>query len=144
MKNVFLFLLFLFVTKLALAQDISGYWKGITTQNEGAYTDEYVFELWLSQKEDSIIGRAFVFVDSIYAEMNVSGTIENGIHLYIHDDEIVNHEELQGMEWCIKTYQLLLKQLDGVWKLEGNWQGVTSFSSCTPGRIYLKKTIPRA
>jgi hypothetical protein len=144
MKNICILLSFLFAVNLVVAQDISGYWKGITTQNEGSYSAEYAFELWLSQKEDSIVGKAFVFVDSIYAEMNVSGTVKSGIQIFIHDDEIIDHTELDGMEWCMKTYQLLLKQMDGVWKLEGRWQGVTSFSSCTPGKIYLKKAVPRA
>ena len=144
MKIIVYTFILCFFCAFASAQNITGYWKGISTQNEGAYSSEYVFELWLSQKGDTVVGKAFIFVDSIYAEMNVSGSLESGIYLKIQDDEIVEHQELQGMEWCIKTYQLLLKQLDGVLKLEGHWQGVTSFSSCTPGRIYLKKTIPRA
>lgn len=144
MKNLILSLFLLACTNIALSQDVSGYWKGISTQQEGAYSSEYVFEFKLSQKNDSIIGTAYVYVDSIYAEMRVSGTIENGLHLNIKDDEIVEHEELQGMEWCIKTYQLTLKEQNGIWKMEGDWQGKTSFSNCTPGKIYLKKTFPRA
>lgn len=144
MKDLFPIFLLLLFAELVAAQDVAGYWKGITTQNEGGYSAEYVFELWLSQKEDTVVGKAYVFVDSIYAEMAVSGFVENGVYLNIQDDKIIDHEELQGMEWCIKTYQLLLKNQDGVWKLEGNWQGATSFSICTPGKIYLKKAIPRA
>lgn len=126
------------------AQDINGYWKGTITQNEGGYRSEYILEVWLFQKGDSIMGKSFVFVDSIYAEMEVSGSFHNGVYLTMKDDKINTHEELQGMEWCIKSYQLLLKQIGAVMRLEGHWQGVTSFSSCIPGRIYLSKAIPRA
>lgn len=144
MKSLFLSLLLCFLFLGLEAQDLNGYWKGTITQNEGGYRSEYVLELWIYQKEDSIIGKSYVFVDNIYAEMEISGSIHSDVYLQIKDDKIISHEELEGMEWCIKSYQLLLKQTGGVMRLEGHWQGITSFSSCIPGKIYLKKSIPRA
>ena len=91
-----------------------------------------------------ITGRSYVYVDSIYAEMNLIGDVHSGIYLQLEDEKILDHLELHGMEWCIKTYQLLLKQNGDVLRLEGHWQGKTSFSTCVPGRIFLKKTVPRA
>ncbi len=126
-----------------MSQDISGYWRGTITQNEGGYRSEYVLELRITQKGDSITGKSFVFVDNIFAEMDISGNFHSGIYLQLKDDRIVTHEELDGMEWCIKSYQLLLKKKGAEWRLEGHWQGLTSFSNCIPGRVYLKKTIPR-
>jgi len=104
MNYLFTFL-FCCISALGFSQDISGYWKGTITQNEGGYRSEYVLELWIVQSGDSIKGKSFVFVDNIYAEMNVSGTFKNGIYLKLQDDKIITHDELKGMEWCIKNYQ---------------------------------------
>ena len=143
MNYLFTFI-FCCISTLGFSQDISGYWKGTITQNEGGYRSEYVLELWIVQTGDSIKGKSFVFVDNIYAEMNISGTFQNGIYLNLQDDKIITHDELKGMEWCIKSYQLLLKRKEGKWSFIGDWQGVTSFSSCIPGKIFLKKAKPRA
>ncbi len=144
MKIVILFVLFILSNDSFAQQDVNGYWKGRITQEDGGYIPEYSFELYIIQKGDSITGRSYVYVDSIYAEMNLSGEIHSGIFLELKDEIILDHEELQGMEWCIKKYQLILKKRDGILYLEGHWQGETSFSSCVPGRIYLQKKIPRA
>ncbi len=143
-RTLFCSIIFCFLFFLASAQDINGYWRGTITQDEGGYRSEYILELWIYQKGDSIIGKSYVFVDSIYAEMEISGTLFSDVYLQIKDDRIISHEELEGMEWCIKSYQLLLKQTGSALRLEGHWQGVTSFSSCIPGKIFLKKSIPRA
>jgi len=143
MRYLLLFLL-LCLALPGIAQDIGGLWKGTITQNKGGYRSEYTLELVLIQKGDSIQGRSYVFVDEIYAEMDIKGDFHSGVYLQIKDTEILNHEELEGMEWCIKSYQLLLKKNGGDWSLEGHWQGNTSFSSCIPGRILLKRAIPRA
>lgn len=144
MKLIFLLLSILFCSAGLAQQEITGSWKGKITQDAGGYTPEYAFELYLIQKDDSITGRSYVYVDSIYAEMNLSGQIHSDIFLELKDEKILEHEELQGMEWCIKKYQLLLKQRDSTLLLEGHWQGETSFGSCVPGKIFLEKKVPRA
>ncbi len=144
MKLYFIFITFLFCNICVAQEDFHGYWKGKITQEDGGYIPEYSFELFIIQKGDSIIGRSYVYVDSIYAEMNLTGVIHSGIYLEMKDEIILDHMELQGMEWCIKRYQLLLKRRDGILHLEGHWQGETSFSSCVPGKIFLKKKVPRA
>ncbi len=144
MKYFILSMLFFFCADCFAQKDLNGYWKGKITQEDGGYIPEYSFELFIIQKGDSITGRSYVYVDSIYAEMNLSGTVHSGILLELKDEVILDHEELQGMEWCIKKYQLMLKQRDSTFHLEGYWQGETSFSSCIPGKIFLQKTVPRA
>ena len=130
---------------ISFSQDeLSGYWKGKITQEDGGYIPEYSFEIQMLQLEDSITGRSYVFVDSIYAEMNLSGNIHSEIFIELKDEKIIDHEELQGMEWCIKKYQLFLKRNEDTLYLEGHWQGETSFSTCVPGKIFLEKKIPRA
>lgn len=135
----------LFYIMTAFSQkELSGYWEGTITQEEGGFLPKYSIELFLIQKGDTIIGRSFVYVDSIFAEMDVIGELHSGIFLELRDMKILEHESIQGMEWCIKRYQLMLKQQDSVIHLEGYWQGKTSFSDCVPGKIFLKKKIPRA
>lgn len=132
------------LTSSAQEVELGGYWTGTITQDEGGYRSNYRLEFFIDQEKDRIDGTAFVQVDTIYAEMKITGELHSGIYLQVRDLEIVEHEEVEGMEWCLKKYQLLLKQKGGELKLEGHWQGHTSFSSCIPGRISLTKTIPRA
>jgi len=143
--KLFFTILMIFTLNLCLAQqNLNGYWKGKITHEDGGYIPEYTFELFLIQKGDSITGRSYVYVDSIYAEMNLRGQLHSGVYLEMKDELIIDHQELLGMEWCIKKYQLMLKERDSTLHLEGHWQGETSFSDCIPGRIYLKKKVPRA
>jgi hypothetical protein len=144
MRYIFSLLILLSSISALQAQDISGHWKGRITQNEGGYRSEYILEMWFVQKGDSITGKSYVFVDNIYAEMNISGSVEGEIYLILKDDEIVSHEVLKGMEWCIKKYQLLIRRNGDTISLEGDWQGKTSFSTCIPGKIFLRKIVPRA
>ncbi len=134
----------LFCTLQAQDRDISGYWVGTITQEEGGFRPEYKMELFIEQKGKRVSGRSFVRVDNIYAEMEITGSLHSGIYLRLADNNIISHQELEGMEWCIKDYQLLLKVDDAVWRLEGHWQGKTTFSNCVPGQILLKKSEPRA
>ena len=130
MKLFFNLLLVFSVGFCSAQQDLNGYWKGIITQEDGGFIPEYSFELFIIQNGDKISGRSYVYVDSIYAEMNLSGEIHSGVYLELKDEKILDHQELLGMEWCIKKYQLLLKQRNSVMYLEGHWQGETSFSTC--------------
>ena len=92
-------ILMVFSFNLCFAQqDFNGYWKGKITQEEGGYTPEYSFELFIIQKGDSITGRSYVYIDSIYAEMNIKGEIQNGIDLVLKDEKMLNHEELREMD----------------------------------------------
>ena len=125
-------------------QELTGRWKGKITHEDGGYTPEYGLELHLILNGDSIRGRSHVYVDSIFASMNITGHLHSGFYLELKDEQILDHEELHGMEWCMKRYQLFLKQKDSTFYLEGHWQGETSFSKCVPGRIFLEKKEPRA
>ena len=144
MRFIITFLIIFYFNSCLAQEELNGYWKGKITQEDGGYIPEYTFELFIIQKGDSLSGRSYVYVDSIYAEMNVKGKVHSGIFLELKDEIILDHEELQGMEWCIKKYQLMLKKKDNTFHLEGHWQGETSFSSCIPGKIFLQKKVPRA
>ena len=144
MKNL-LTIFFCLITCAAIGQsDLTGLWKGTITQNEGGYRPEYVFEIYLNQKGEVITGRSYVFVDKIYAVMNLNGSLHSGLYLNLKDEKILEHKVDNGMEWCMKKYQLVLKQKGGTMHLEGFWQGDTTFSTCIPGKVRLTKINPRA
>ena len=144
MKTYFL-ALFAFLPILLGAQtNISGTWKGIITQDEGGFRDTYDMELFLKQEGTRITGRSTVRVDDIFAVMELEGEITEGGYFRFMEIQIVESKKIETIEWCIKRGQLLVKHEKDEWKLEGLWQGTTSFSSCIPGKIFLKKMVPRA
>lgn len=124
--------------------DLSGQWKGTITQDPGGYKTEYEFELYIKQEGRAISGRSFVYVDSIFAEMKLEGELHSNVFLRFEEVEVVDYKAFEGMEWCVKKGQLLLKKQENLLILEGFWQGNTSFSSCIPGKVYLERKKPRA
>ncbi|MEM9918213.1 MAG: hypothetical protein AAF990_08970 [Bacteroidota bacterium] len=126
--------------------NIAGQWEGVATQNEGGFRSEYKLQLFLFQKGDSITGRSYVTIDDaqIYVDMEVKGSIHSGILIRMSDIRMIDFKVKEGMEWCNKRYQLVVKREDNELVIEGYWQGDTSFSSCVPGRIYLRRYAPRA
>ena len=140
-----LFIAFIFLAFQSVGQkDLSGLWLGKITQEEGGYAPDYTFEIYIKHVGSKIEGRSYVFVDDIYATFDISGDIYSGIYLNLNDSEILENKVNEGMEWCLKKYQLVFKVKDGEYHLEGFWQGKTSFSTCIPGKVFLKRTEPRA
>ncbi|MFK8101222.1 MAG: hypothetical protein AB8G15_01805 [Saprospiraceae bacterium] len=125
-------------------QNISGHWKGIITQEEGGYRAEYKFELFIRIRDHKISGRSYVFVEDLNAEMEITGTIRPNSEIYLQDIKIIGHKERPGMEWCLRQLFLFYKIENEKIILEGRWQGKTSFSTCTPGKVKLTKVDPRA
>jgi len=143
--KLFLSAILIFLPLLLAAQtNISGTWKGIITQNEGGYRSTYDMELVLKQDGNRVTGQSIVRVDDIYASMNLEGEITAGGYFRFLETAIVESKKVENLEWCIKQGQLLIKFEKDEWKLEGFWQGATSFGPCIPGKIFLKKMVPRA
>ena len=124
--------------------DVTGNWIGIITQDEGGYRSEYKFEMYLKQEGTKVHGRSYVYVDDIYAEMELVGELHSGFFLRFKETKMLEFEKFEGMEWCIKKGQLLIKMDKDEWIMDGYWQGNTSFSDCIPGKVKLKRIIPRA
>lgn len=141
------FSLLLFWTSADLLQadsKLAGHWVGYITQDEGGYRSKYDFELYLSQDGRKIEGRSYVYVDNVFAEMKLTGRLKAGIYVELNEEDFVDFRKFEGMEWCLKGFQLVFRQKGEEWILEGYWQGTTSFSDCIPGKVYLTKEIPRA
>lgn len=144
MKNfIWGILLFLYFPGFSQNQ-LTGLWIGKITQEEGGFVPSYTVEIYITQKGNQIKGRSYIFVDEIYATFELSGSINNEIYLELKDNNLLENKVNEGMEWCLKQYQLVFKIRDGIPNLEGFWQGKTSFSTCIPGKVFLKKQVPRA
>jgi hypothetical protein len=143
---IFSFAFFINVTaqKKKEKSNISGQWEGVVTQDEGGYKSEYTFELYLTQSGNKITGRSYVFIDEIFAVMELKGTIKSGKLLFLEETKVLDHRKYEDMEWCIKKMQLVFSYENDELKLDGYWQGKSPEGDCIPGKIYLKKEVPRA
>lgn len=147
MKSFLIILFACFSFPLLAQSDFGGVWVGEITQNEGGYRSEYYFEFHVNEISDDgvVYGKTYVKVDTIFAKMEFTGKINSGVYLMFQEKDIITSKKFVGMDWCIKRGQLLLrKQEDGTYILDGFWQGKTSFSDCIPGKIALRRGIPRA
>ncbi len=125
-------------------EGINGLWKGTLTHDQEGYDIEYTFEMYLFQKDTKIHGRSYIYVDDIFAVMELEGEIHSGILFRFQEVEKLDSKAKMGMEWCLKRGQLILTKDQGGKQLKGHWQGETSFSSCVPGKIMLRKIHPQA
>jgi hypothetical protein len=143
-KTFFFFLLTSAFTELyAQNANIGGLWKGTITQNSGGYRPKYDFEIFLHQKGDKISGRSYVFVENIYAVLELSGVVSgNSIQLY--ESRIVDSRKTEGLEWCIKSYDLVFSSKDRNKYLNGTWKGYTNGLPCIPGNVVLVRKFSRA
>ncbi len=143
MKSLPTLLLICCLSHMLVAQklpDLSGCWRGVITQDKGGFRPEYGMEMYLIQKGNRITGRSFVYFEKYYAEMELEGEVLDGNILQFKEKKINAHKKIEGMEWCLKQATLSLLKAE----LKGAWEGSTSFGPCVPGKIVLKRSIPRA
>jgi hypothetical protein len=75
--------------------------------------------------------------------MELEGVVSGGNYLKFQETKMIEAKVSDGMEWCIKGGYLILKKEKNTYTLSGIWNGFTSFSSCIPGRIELKRVVPQ-
>jgi len=141
---ILIFLLACFVFTGSHAQDISGTWEGVITQDEGGVAAKYTFKIFLkTSKTKEVSGTAFVALEEIdiYASMHFSGTFD-GTYLDLKEEKILREKMIENFFWCLKEYQLKLLPGEKL-RLEGRWSGYTRDGGCVPGDIYLTKSVPR-
>ncbi|GEM_PF-1243573 len=126
----------------AQEKPFDGYWTGYLTQEDGGFRPKYYFELNLEQRGNVISGSSYSSVETIYAEMQVKGTV-NGVQLVITEEKILRYTRLEDMAWCFKRCDLKLSKKGGSWRLEGTWSGKSPFGPCIPGKVFLVKTVPK-
>ena len=115
--------------------DISGFWTGVITQDEGGYRSEYHFELRLWQEGDIVKGESRVAFDDSHATMTLEGKLMGKRVVYIKDTSIIDSKINAEFQWCMKSLQLVYKKRGTKRRLEGKWQGNTAFATCIPGNI---------
>lgn len=142
-----MWVLFIWIVTLTFVKeqtvDLSGRWTGIFTQDFEGRHEEFRAEFVIRQKGKKISGKSYVYADSLRAVMELEGKLVGGTLVRFEEQKIIRKETVKGMEWCLKKGELILKMDEEPWRLEGLWEGETSFKTCTPGRVYLKKVIPR-
>lgn len=143
MKLWFYALLFFFPLLASAQKDFSGVWKGTLTQEPGGFAPVYEFELYLRQDGNKVTGRSYVAIGSIYAVMDLKG-VQEGNTVHLTETNIVNNWKREDMEWCYKKADLTMYIQGKQVKLEGPWSGNTGHNDCIPGKIYLKRDVPRA
>ncbi len=119
--------------------NFSGHWKGIITKVEQGVVTKFQFELYLVQRGTRVVGRSYVKSGSMYAEMEIEGDIYNKEYLKFQETKIVESKIEPSLEWCIKKGHLIIKSNT----ISGVWEGNTTFSNCSPGRIELTKVPPQ-
>ena len=103
-------------------------------------------ELYLKDDNGTLSGTTIISGQEIHPRIEVEGTFKSGLSIFLKDTEIKDNKVKTDvrMEWCLKQYILLLKKVDEEWILEGHWHGKTSFMTCTPGKVVLRKGVERA
>ncbi len=144
MKISLLTTLLLLPVLLSAQYDFSGTWEGELTQGEGGYAPVYEFQIELKQEGLSITGTTYVEIGKIYAKMRLKGRLIGNKAIHWEETEIIDHWKYDNMEWCYKSADLFLITTGDEERLEGPWRGNTGHSECIPGKIILKRKVPRA
>lgn len=146
LKKMFLLLSLCFLSVVITAQtaiSLNGAWKGRILQKDGAFKSEYEIEIYFHQYEDKIVGRSYIETAGIFAEIAFEGEIQSAEKINFQETEIIREEKEEDMEWCIKRVFLSYTIIDGTARLQGTWNGETSYSTCSPGTIILEKVEMR-
>lgn len=133
------------VWQYACAQPtLPGRWTGKLSQEDGGFSDEYEFEVYIQSSEitTAYAGRTYVEVPDVLGVMSFSAK-QRGKVLYLEEQELLYSRKPPDMSWCFKSMQLRLIKRRGEWYLEGPWQGQSKYGSCLPGWVSLKKEIPK-
>ncbi len=148
--NWLIFTLALILTSTHLnAQDISGEWNGVITQEEGGLSDEYYFSIYIQQKGSEITGftKVELYQDKkriFFARKKIKGTFD-GKNLFFKELEIVDQEMYSISNICLIEAKLKFVLDKSALCLKGTWGGVTTKgATCSPGKIKVCSNIPIA
>jgi len=143
--TTFFLILFLGADGQNKKNKLTGQWKGIVTQeSEGEPSIEYEFEVYLRQDGKNITGESYVKYEDIFAKMELTGKIKGKRMVYLKETEILDHRKTEDLEWCMKICHLMVKYDGEDIILEGFWFGNSVIGACVPGKVELRKQIPRA
>jgi hypothetical protein len=127
--------------------NITGHWEGTLTRDEGGgKRTSFPMQLDVLQKKKEITGISYVGFENegkkYYAKFDLEGKINSNYFKFL-ESKILNADSIPQAAWCIKKGELIYRKPKSVETLEGIWEGVSSFGSCMPGRIFLEKKPPK-
>ncbi len=134
----------LVLTGVSAQSPLIGNWEGtITVERDGEVLSSFKMLLTISSDSLEVQGQSWVWYNEKKAVFSFRGRMEKEV-LKIKDIALLEYDKLPSGEWCYKVMELRLSQSRKHAILEGLWTGNTTFSSCQPGRIMLKKIMKRA
>ncbi|MTB49856.1 hypothetical protein [Lewinella sp. W8] len=119
--------------------DISGVWTGELYQNAGGIAERFELSMSLRQTDIFMRGTAYVRLDDIWAEMQLSGNqLPNG-SWRLTETKILRSQKPDYLSWCMKHYELRVSFTGEGLLLSGPWWGNSELGPCVPGSIKLRK-----
>ncbi|MEO6915810.1 MAG: hypothetical protein ABI151_09320 [Chitinophagaceae bacterium] len=140
-------LLLLLATHASYAQDYSGIWRGVLTQEPGGCFPEYYIELQLEHDGGIINGTSYDYYDSSkFVKLQFSGRLNTSTkRMVIMENEVLRVQIPKDCVPCIKTYDLTWHMEGKNEMLLGTWTGkeMSRGLACPPGKITLSK-VPKS
>lgn len=127
------------VNTTGTAANLSGVWTGELYQNAGGIAEKFELSMSLSQTDIFMRGTAYVRLDDIWAEMQLSGNqLPNG-SWRLTETKILRSQKPDYLSWCMKHYEIRVSFTEEGLLLSGPWWGKSELGPCIPGSIRLKK-----
>jgi outer membrane protein OmpA-like peptidoglycan-associated protein len=130
-------LIFLSVTSLGFAQNLTGIWSGRLAQEPGGMLLLYHFELHLQQKGNNVTGYSLVSnpdKPEIRAKIMLKGTYD-GVFFTFRETEIAEQNTPATYYWCIKRGVLLFERKGEAHRLSGKWNA----DHCQAGEVVIER-----
>jgi hypothetical protein len=140
----FIILLSFFGTFAYTQPVLDGVWEGEITMESNGKTVQ-TFKLIVHLTQDSLgklSGRSWIWYKALRANFDLKVEQQKEL-ITVRDAFLIDADNLPSGEWCEKVMELTLVQHKKKTTLEGKWRGKTSFSQCTPGKVFLKKNVDR-
>lgn len=136
-------ILFLALSAIANAQNLTGIWRGKRTQVPGGCFPEYSLELQISFANNMLMGRAYNYYDrDRYTKINFTGRYNPLTkRMVIIEGAVLQFNIPSSCIPCIKTYDLTWSKSELEEALSGEWKGheMGNANTCPPGKIYLTR-----
>jgi len=125
------------------AQQLTGVWGGIRTQNAGGCFPEYSTELHIIyMQNNSFLGNVYSYDNDRYTKINFTGKYNPLTkRMVIIESAVLQYNVPDSCIPCIKTYELTFTKNGTVETLQGVWKGheMGNNNNCQPGKIALSR-----
>lgn len=142
MKHLISFIAVLFTLNACKKQDITpvsliGKWTGQVTQNGGGTSNQYTYELTITEHtETMVMGNAYIKDskdNTLFAHKNLMGTFQND-KLDFNETDIIHQNAPLGVRWLLLSCKTFYRESDFFEQLSGTWS-----SGVYSGNISLTK-----